>query len=138
MFGFLKKRAAPDRGALLSGVMVRNKLVEERGRTEKALRLAAPLRPSVWKRLANMEGLKKTFELDDLGMWCWDRIDGKRTVEGLIGEFAKEKRVNVREAEVSVLAFLKMLTQRNLVAVVGKEEKAKTTKARKARNPRKP
>jgi len=48
-------------------------------------------------------------------------VDGTRSVEGLIEHFAAEKRVNIREAEVAVLAFLKTLVQRNLVALaVGK------------------
>ncbi len=115
----------------MTAVMVRNQLVKEESRTGQALRLVAPLKPTLLRRMVNAGTSKRSFEFDDLGLWCWDRIDGRRTVESLIEEFAATHRLNIREAEVSVLAFLKMLTQRNLAGLVAKRAaQAKTPQAR--------
>ncbi len=77
-------------------------------RGAKLRRVLAGSRPSA----------RKTFELDALGVFVWQAIDNRKTVEQLIRHFAREKRVALREAEVSILAFLKMLTQRGLIALV--------------------
>jgi len=57
----------------------------------------------------------RSFELDSLGRQVWELCDGKRSVRRLIQRFAKANKLNLREAEVSVLAFLKTLTSRALV-----------------------
>jgi len=49
--------------------------------------------------------------------FVWRHADGTRTVEALITTFAEHHQLSLREAEVPVLAFLKTLTQRNLIAL---------------------
>jgi len=124
--GFFRKRsegeAAEKREMLLAAVVLRNELVRE-VEIAGGLRLTAPLRESAMRRAFAGKNVasaprEKSFELDDLGTWVWRQLDGRQTVEGLIGAFAGHFRVNLREAEVAVLAFLKTLTQRNLVGLV--------------------
>jgi hypothetical protein len=108
------------REALLVAIPVRNELVREKG-ISGGVRLTAPLRPSRLRRVfvpSNAAVPEKSFELDDLGAWVWHALDGARSVEQLIHAFAGHHRVNLREAEVSVLAFLKTLAQRNLIGLV--------------------
>jgi hypothetical protein len=115
----------PTREQLLAAVPVRNELAKEspRGRQgaklgDVVLRLTAPMKQSRWRAvLSSGTRAGKSFDLDELGAFVWQSLDGRRTVEAVIARFAKEKRVNPREAEVAVLAFLKTLTQRGLVAL---------------------
>ncbi|HVX83257.1 MAG TPA: PqqD family protein [Phycisphaerae bacterium] len=111
--------AANQRAALLEAVMMRNELVRSTPHGE-GLRLSAPVERSALGRIfgaGGAAGREKTFELDALGTWVWKRMDGTRRVEELIRQFAAEQRVNVREAEVAIVAFLKMLAKRGLVAL---------------------
>lgn len=119
------RRGAPRRTDLLLAVPVKNPVVREKALPRRTRRLGeSTLR--LTGALARSRG-EKSFELDELGEFVWQSVDGTRTVEGLIRHFASEKRVNLREAEVAVLAFLKMLAKKNLLAlrVGGKGEAAK-------------
>jgi len=60
----------------------------------------------------------KRIALDDIGGCVWRMIDGKRTVRRMIEVFAKEKKLNKKEAEVSISAFLEMLMKRGLINIV--------------------
>jgi hypothetical protein len=48
--------------------------------------------------------------------------DGRRTVEAIIEEFAADHKLSFREAQLSVTQFLRQLTQRGLIAVVGESK----------------
>jgi hypothetical protein len=110
--------APARRDLFLAARVIPNKLV----RTHPAsggLRLTAPVEPTRWTRIfgGGGAGREKTFELDRLGAWVWERLAEVPTVEHLIQDFAREQRVNLREAEVAVVAFLKLLTRRGLIAL---------------------
>lgn len=47
----------------------------------------------------------------------WATVDGKSSVEQIIVGFSRAHRLNLREAEISVMAFLRTLMQRNLIAL---------------------
>jgi len=124
MFTKKKPDALQQREALLGGVPVKNALVKTTLRSNGMARLSAPLQRSWLARKLGSDADEKTFELDDLGTFCWQQIDNRRTVETLITAFAEHHKLNLREAEVSVLAFLKLLVQRNLVAIVAPKAKS--------------
>lgn len=117
MLSWLRKTAGPDRSVLLAAVPVRNELITETRSDRGALRLKAPLRQTLLGKMFGASARDKSFELDELGAWVWSRIDGRRDVERIIKEFSQAQRVNLREAEVAVLAFLRMLLQRGIVAL---------------------
>jgi len=98
----------------MAAIVTRNQLVRET-KTAGGLRLTAPLRSHPLKSLAPAK--EKSFDLDDLGAFVWHAIDNRRSVEDLIRHFAKQKTVNLREAEVAVTAFLSTLAKRNLIAL---------------------
>lgn len=58
------------------------------------------------------------IRLDELGSFVFAQIDGKRNVFQIIKSFTKEYGVNRREAEQSVVNFLKSLTQRRVISIV--------------------
>ncbi len=61
----------------------------------------------------------RRVELDRLGTEVLRACDGRHTVEEMIENFAASHKLSFREAQLSVTTFLKQLTQRGLVAVVG-------------------
>jgi hypothetical protein len=88
-------------------------------------KLTVPLRQSGWSgwlfRLP--DGAKKTFELDALGLLVWKACDGKASVQQIIRKLAKAYNLNLREAEVATLAFLRMLAKKGLIGMSVKETK---------------
>ncbi len=62
--------------------------------------------------------IRRSFKLDELGTYVVRLIDGERTVLQIIERFVRDHRVNRREAELSVVQFIRMLTQRNVISIV--------------------
>lgn len=62
--------------------------------------------------------LEQRFKLDELGTAVYGLVDGVRTVEQIMDAFAAQYRLNKREAEVSVAAFLRMLAERKIISLV--------------------
>ena len=60
---------------------------------------------------------ERRIELDEVGTAVWRMLDGQRSVREVIGRFSEEFGVNRREAEVSVLDFLKSLMGRGLLSM---------------------
>jgi len=67
----------------------------------------------------------RRVELDALGAEVLRMCDGKHHVEEIIENFAAKHKLTFREAQLSVGAFLKQMTQRGIVVLVGTSEKAK-------------
>jgi hypothetical protein len=66
----------------------------------------------------------RRVELDPLGVEVLDRCDGRHTVESIVEQFASDHKLTFREAQLAVMQFLRQLTQRGLVAVVGVDEES--------------
>jgi len=114
-----KAKAKPSREELMGAVVVRNPLVKESGRREESLRLTAPLQTSGLRKLiAPRSTRSKSFELDAVGIWVWDRIADQMTVAALIRDFAAQHGVEVKEAENVLAIFLRTLLQRNLITLI--------------------
>lgn len=82
-------------------------------------RLQVPMRPPKWGgwlfRLP--EGTTRTFELDAIGVFVWECCDGRTSVKQMIHKLSKKHELNLREAEVSLLAFLQMLLKKGLIGI---------------------
>lgn len=59
----------------------------------------------------------KKIQLDGLGSQVWQLIDNRRSVKGIIDQFAEKHRLPFREAEVSVTQFIRTLGQRGLIGL---------------------
>ncbi|BDI31960.1 hypothetical protein CCAX7_40110 [Capsulimonas corticalis] len=57
----------------------------------------------------------RRVELDEYGSAIWTMCDGTHTVRQLADFTSAKYKLNKRQAEVSVLAFMKMLAQRDLI-----------------------
>jgi hypothetical protein len=76
----------------------------------------------------------RIVELDPIGSDVWERCDGKHSLDGIAREIAGIYKLNKRQSETSVTAYLKMLADRRLIgiqssasargATAGKQKKA--------------
>ena len=72
---------------------------------------------------------KRTMVLDQIGTQVWEMCDGRTTVEAMIRRLSEDHKLNNKEAEISLLAYLKQLGQKNLVGfVVEKKDLGKKRK----------
>jgi hypothetical protein len=62
-------------------------------------------------------GATKTFELDEVGVYVWKKLDGSTSVESLMRQLAKQYNLDLKQAEASTVAFLQMLIKRGLVGL---------------------
>ncbi|MDA0322868.1 MAG: PqqD family protein [Verrucomicrobia bacterium] len=73
--------------------------------------------PSIFERF-RPPVVDRKYELDEFGAFVVSRMDRERSVRDIIGEFQSHFGMSRREAELGVGAFLKILTQRNVAAVL--------------------
>lgn len=59
----------------------------------------------------------RRLELDEIGSDVWELCDGDTPVEALTKAICDRYKLNRRQAETSVTAYLKMLAERNLIAL---------------------
>jgi hypothetical protein len=61
----------------------------------------------------------KRVELDPIGVAVIGLCDGKRRVEQVVEEFARENLLSWRESQMCVMPFLRLVTERGLIVIVG-------------------
>lgn len=129
MFSFRKKqnsRHSPPRSRELSleCVPVKNPELIEHEQEDGDLCLTYPVRVKPWfqgifKTVSRRQSdiLERKLQLDTLGTTVWQMIDGQRSVKDIILAFQAEHKLNRREAEISVSAFMEQLGKRGLLAM---------------------
>jgi hypothetical protein len=70
-----------------------------------------------WALFSLPAGATKTFELDEVGVYVWKKLDGHTSVEQLMRLIAKQYNLDIKQAEASTVAFLQMLIKRGLVGL---------------------
>lgn len=103
---------------MLASKPVRNELVEwERDENDEVV--IQLIRQDTWKVkvLAKLFYIPKQRKigLDAVGSQVWEMCDGKHSVDQMIRILAKEHKLNRKEAEVALMAYLKKLGQKRLV-----------------------
>jgi hypothetical protein len=123
---FKKRQPQPiiTRAEALQMIPVRNSAVEETALENGLLEIAYPLAVKPWfGKIAESVGLWdkrpmiKRLELDEMGSFVWSSIDGKSTVKQLAEAFVDKYDVQLREAELSVTAFIKTIGQRGIIGL---------------------
>ena len=123
---FRKKRKAVygDRTAAFKFIPVKSiQITEERLESgEILIHYPVTLRPwiaGLVKRFSGSQGELRTkpLQLDQLGTEVWELIDGKRSVRRIIEMFAETHQLQIREAEVAVSQFIRLLGQRGLIGL---------------------
>lgn len=59
----------------------------------------------------------RSYELDEFGTFVVRHMDRKNTVHDIIKAFSKHFNLTLRESEMGVVAFIKMLMKREMVSV---------------------
>lgn len=102
----------------------RNVLVREETLPNGVLRLSYLTSVKPWfatlaKRVGAWDGKPQArkLELDELGAFCWNLVDGERTVRELAQAMAGRYQLPRREAELAVAAFLRELGKRGIIGV---------------------
>ncbi len=108
---------------LLTAVPYRNRAMETHELRDGGLVAEIPMRRPRWLvppiSWILPYSSHRRVQLDAPGVEVLDLCDGRRTVEEIVEKFAAGHKLTFREAQLSVTMFLKQLTQRGLVAIVG-------------------
>ena len=120
------RRARPSRGQVLASRPVRHPKIawarepaREEGLPELVL-VRVPRRQDRWGNfVAKCFKLPdhKKIELDQIGSDVWELCDGTHSVENIARRISEGYKLNKRQAETSVTAYLKMLADRRLVGL---------------------
>ena len=126
----MKQAPAISAVDLLDAVPLRSRTVRGEKRPDGGWLLRVPLRrrwytrpPLAWLMPLSRE---RAISLDQLGSEVWQACDGRRTVEQIVDLFAAAHDLTFHEARLSVTAFLRLLTLRGLVVVVGRPKASST------------
>ena len=123
---FRKKRKENrvDRAAAFKFVPVKNTQITEERLENGEILIQYPVTMRPWiaglvKRFSgSQEELRtKPLQLDQLGTEVWELIDGSRSVRRIIEMFAETHQLQIREAEVAVSQFIRLLGQRGLIGL---------------------
>ena len=66
----------------------------------------------------------KRIELDEPGTFVWDMCDGKTDIATIVRRLAERYKLERKEAEVSVLNYLKQMARRRFVGIAVPEASA--------------
>jgi len=113
-----------SRADALCCIPVRNPLVLENRLDTGEMLLSYPDTLKPWfadilqkiKKKSELRRMRK-LQLDILGTGVWDLVDGKSTVMEIIDSFAGLHQLYRKEAEVSVIQFLRELGRREIVGM---------------------
>ncbi|GAB4452577.1 MAG: hypothetical protein OHK0029_03750 [Armatimonadaceae bacterium] len=139
------KKPQISRGQVLSARPLRNPKVEwtkeqkdEAGSRPVAL-LQIPRRSdklgNAMARVFRLPDTRK-LELDEIGSDVWEMCDGDTTVEEITKALTVQYRLNRRQAETSVTAYLRMLAERRLIVLKATRETASGSPTKAARSGR--
>jgi hypothetical protein len=125
MLAFWKKKGPQlKREDSLAAVVVPNRQLRVERNAEGVITLYAPFHAAAFvERIARWLGAapragEAKVELDEVGSFVWDLCDGRRNVREMVACLTEKYKLNRKEAEASLTAFLRSLAGRNLVAIV--------------------
>ena len=107
-----------DRRRSLSGVPVLNEGVQVATEADRATLVVRRNRPNGFLARFQPRVLERTVKLDELGTFVLKQIDGQKDVLRIIDAFIGQYRINRREAELSIVAFIRSLAERRVISVV--------------------
>ena len=103
---------------LLASRAVINQSIDWSESDEGVIRIEIRRRDVWWVKLLSKVMFtpeKRSIALDDVGSFVWKLIAERSTVRQMIGKLAKEYKLNRREAEASLTAYLRTLAKKRLI-----------------------
>jgi hypothetical protein len=88
--------------------------------------LTIPRRRTAWVNFLAKMGVvpeSRIVTLDAVGTKVWDLCDGEHAVKDIVAFMASEHQLSRKEAEISLVAFLRGLVARGYVALMIEEKK---------------
>ena len=122
---FRSRKPALSREQSLASVPLRNTAVREEETDEGFARLVSPRRDARWVRwLSRVFYVPKArrVTLDEIGTFVWRQCDGEHDVRSIIQALCKRYKLHRKEAEVSVVTYLRTLAKRGLLGIAVLEE----------------
>ena len=105
---------------------LRNPSIETTRDENGEVSLKIPRRKTWFVNLVAKLGSMAEFRivtLDKVGTGVWDLCDGEHTVKDLVAKVAEDHKLSRKEAEVSLVTYLRQLAQRGFIALVVEERK---------------
>jgi len=102
---------------------VRNPAVRYETQPSGCVLLIVPLRPrGLMRLLTRLFKLphEHRIELDETGSTVWSLCDGQHSVEAIVQRLVRQYKLERREAEYALFAFLNTLTRRGFIAYTKK------------------
>lgn len=126
-FGSKKVKIQLSREESLKSRPIRNKLLQWEKDLVNEVMIFIPRKETRWvKFLTKFVYIPKRQRilLDKLGSEVWSMCDGKNTVEDMIQKFSARHKLNRKEAETSMITYLKQMAEKGLIgfAVPKKKE----------------
>ena len=121
---FYRKGRKMPRKQVFGGVPTRNPSVEVET-IENGLRLRIDRDQTVmpwYVRMMPKPPPDKTFEMDHVGAFVWNMCDGRHTIAQIADALADEKKLEMKEAEVALVNYLRTLSKRGLIGIKFEEE----------------
>lgn len=82
------------------------------------LHVTVQFRRPRWQQVLGAETVcKRTFALDPYGREVYEACDGKTNVNQIVKRFARNHKITIAEAEVSVATFFKTLIGRGMIGI---------------------
>jgi hypothetical protein len=117
---FRRPKPSPlDRRQVLRLYPIRNALVRHEQNEAGVFMLIVPLQPrGIFGWLSRIFKLPREhrIELDEIGSAVWALCDGKHAVETIVQRLAQQYKLERREVELSLFAFLNTLARRGFIA----------------------
>lgn len=120
----------------LSAIPVQNKAVQVSRDDAGLICITIPRRKAWWVDLLARVFFvpeEKRVGLDEIGSYVWNLCDGKNDVRSIIGKFQGEFKLNRKEAELSLLNYLRMLAKKKLVGLMVKHPQPRKKGKKKER-----
>jgi len=117
---FRRPKPSPlDRRQVLRLYPIRNALVRHEQNEAGVFTLIVPLQPrGIFGWLSRIFKLPREhrIELDEIGSAVWALCDGKHAVETIVQRLTQQYKLERREVELSLFAFLNTLARRGFIA----------------------
>jgi hypothetical protein len=96
---------------------IRNPLVDWKRVGERVEVLAKPQRRGLLTKISLAPEMIK-YKLDEIGATVWELCDGEHTCKDIVESLCKKYKFIKREAELSLMSYMQMLSARNLIGFV--------------------
>jgi hypothetical protein len=132
----LKKRP-PNIGRenVMQSIPLRNTVIKWEMDDKNEVSLVIPQKDKLWVKITSrifMIPDKRVVVLDEVGSFVWTLCDGKNSVEHIVKRLCNKYNLTRKEAEVSLLTYMRQLGKRGFVGfAVSKEQYEKMAERKK-------